>query len=105
MGVHGYHPSHISQKFNKRHYFYNYLLNLDAYSKIPKLYGMENITNKKVMYKLYMFQSRFVKLDEFGWFYMERIQTYAAVQFTSKEFQENLSVRGVRLLLVAPEHQ
>ena len=42
--------------------FSNYLLIFDAYSKIPKLYGMENITTAEVMDKLDMFQSRFVKL-------------------------------------------
>ena len=34
---------------------YNYLLIVDAYSKIPKLYGMENITTAEVMYKLDIF--------------------------------------------------
>ena len=46
--------------------FSNYLLIDDAYSKIPKLYGMENITTAEVMDKLDMFQSRFVKIDQFG---------------------------------------
>ena len=35
--------------------FSNYLLIFDAYSKIPKLYGMDNITNSEVMDKLDMF--------------------------------------------------
>ena len=43
--------------------FYNYLLMVDAYSKIPKLYGMENITNEEVMDKLDMFQAIFGKVD------------------------------------------
>ena len=42
--------------------FQNYLLTVDAYSKIPKLYGMENITTEEVMDKLDMFQSRLGKL-------------------------------------------
>ena len=42
------------------------------------------------MDKLYMFQARFVKIDEFGWWDMERIQTGAGTQFNSKEFQEGL---------------
>ena len=46
--------------------FKNYLLIVDAYSKIPKLYGMENITTAEVMVKLDMFQSRFGKIDQFG---------------------------------------
>ena len=45
----------------------NYLLIVDAYSKIPKLYGMEKITTEEVTDKLDMFQSRFGKIDEFGW--------------------------------------
>ena len=42
--------------------FSNYLLIVDAYSKIPELYGMENITTEEVMDKLDMFQSRFGKI-------------------------------------------
>ena len=52
----------------------NYLLIFDAYSKIPKLYGMENITTVEVMEKLDMFQSRFGKVDQFGWWDLEKIQ-------------------------------
>ena len=47
--------------------FKNYLLIVDAYSKIPKLYGLENITTAEVLDKLDMFQSRFGKIDQFGW--------------------------------------
>ena len=47
--------------------FSTYLLIVDAYSKISKLYGMENITTEEVMDKLDMFQARFLKVDEFGW--------------------------------------
>ena len=43
--------------------FSNYLLIVDAYSNIPKLYGMENITTKEVMDKLDIFQSRIEKID------------------------------------------
>ena len=39
----------------------NYLLIVDAYYKIPKLYGMEKITTEEVLDKLDMFQSRFGK--------------------------------------------
>ena len=41
----------------------NYLLIFDAYSKIPKLYGMESITTEEVMENFDMFQSRFGKMD------------------------------------------
>ena len=41
--------------------FSKYILIVDAYSKIPKLYGMEKITTEEVMDKLDMFQSIFGK--------------------------------------------
>ena len=47
--------------------FSNYLLIVDAYSKIPKRYGTEKITTEEVMDKLEIFQSRSGKIDEFGW--------------------------------------
>ena len=68
---------------------------MDAYSKLTKLYGMEKITTKEVMDKLDMFQERFGKVDEFGYWDMDIIQTYAGRQFISKEFQEGISVHGV----------
>ena len=45
----------------------NYLLIIDIYSKIPKLYGMDKLITKEVMDKLDMFQSSFGKIDKFGW--------------------------------------
>ena len=60
-------PSTASKRLTSDTTFSNYLLIVDAYSKIPKLYGMEKITTGKVMDKLDMFQSRFGKIDEFGW--------------------------------------
>ena len=85
--------------------FKNYLLIVDAYSKIPKFYGMENITTAEVLDKLDMFQSRFGKIDQFGWWDLERISADAGTQFTSTEFKEECHIRGVRLTLAAPEHQ
>ena len=84
--------------------FDNYLLIVDAYSKISKLYGMENITAEEVMDNIDMFQARFGKADEFFWWDMEIIQTESYMQFTFKGFQEGLSVRGVRLASSAPDH-
>ena len=81
--------------------FSNYLLIVDAYSKIPKLYGMENITPEKVMDKLDMFQSRFGKIDEFGWWDLEIISADVGTQFTSTEFKEECQICGVRLTLAA----
>ena len=87
----------------------NYLLIFDAYYKIPKLYGMDNITTKEVMDKLDMFQSRFGKIegkiDQFGWWDLERIPEDAGTQFTLTEFKYECQTRGVRLTLAAPEHQ
>ena len=46
--------------------FSNYIFIVDAYSKIPKLYGMDIIATEVVMDKLDMFQSRFGKIDKFS---------------------------------------
>ena len=83
----------------------NYLLIVDAYSKTPKHYGMENITTAEVMDKLDMFQTRFRKIDQFGWWDLERISSDAGTQFTSTEFKEECQTREVCLTLAAPEHQ
>ena len=40
------------------------------------------------MDKIDMFQAIFGKVDEFGWWDMEIIQTNVGTQFTSKEFQK-----------------
>ena len=85
--------------------FKNYLLIFDAYSKIPKLYGMENITTNEVLDKLDMFQSRLGKIDQFGWWDLERISEDAGTQFTSTEIKDECQTRGVCLTLAAPEHQ
>ena len=66
---------------------------------------MENITTEEVTDKLDMFQARFGKVDEFGWWYMERIQTDAGMQFKSKEFQQGLYIHEVRLEVAAPYNQ
>ena len=66
---------------------------------------MENITTAEVLDKLDMFQSRFGKIDQFGWWYLERISADAGTQFTSTEFKEECQIRGVRLTLAALKHQ
>ena len=66
---------------------------------------MQNITTEEVTYKLYMFQARFGKVDEFCWWDLERIKTDSGTQLTSKKFQEGISVLGVGLALVAPDNQ
>ena len=70
-----------------------------------KLYGMENITTAEVMDKLDMFQSRFGKIDQFGWWDLERISADVGTQFTSTEFKEECQTSIVCLTLAAPEHQ
>ena len=66
---------------------------------------MEIITTKEVMDKLYMFQARFEKIDEFGWWYLERISADAGTHFTSTELQDKCQTRGVWLTLADLEHQ
>ena len=68
--------------------FSNYVLIVDANSKIPKLYGVEKITTEEVMDKLDMFQSIFGKIDEFGWWDLEIISADAGKKFTLTEFKE-----------------
>ena len=63
---------------------------------------MEKNTNEEVMERLYTFQEIFGKIEEFGWWDLDRIQTDTEFWFTSKEFQEGLSVCGVHLTLAAP---
>ena len=60
----------------------NYLLIVDAYSKIQKSYGMKKITTEDVTDKLDMLQSKFGKIDQFGWWDLERISADAGTQFT-----------------------
>ena len=68
-----------SKRLTKETTFTHDLLIVDAYSKLPRLYGMETITTgtEEVMEKLNIFQARFGKVDEFGWWYLKWIQTNA----------------------------
>ena len=68
--------------------FSNFVLIVDAYSKIPNIYGIEKITTEEAMDKLDMLQSIFGKIDKFGWWYLERISADAGKQFTLTEFKE-----------------
>ena len=98
-------PSTAPKSLTSDTFFANYLLIVDAYSKIPKLYGMEKFTTEEVMDKLDMFQSRFGKIDQFGWWDLEIISADAGTQFTSTEFKDECQTGGVSLTLAAPEHQ
>ena len=66
---------------------------------------MDKITTEEVMDKLDMIQSRFGKIDEFGWWDIKRILADAGTQFNSTELQDACQTRGVNLMLAAPEHQ
>ena len=57
------------------------------------------------MDKLDMFQSRFGKIDGFGWWDLEIISADAGTQFTLTEFKEECQTCRVHLMLAAPEHQ
>ena len=98
-------PSTASKFLTSDTTFTNYLLIVDAYSKTPKLYGMEKITTEEVMDKLDMFQSRFEKMEKFGLWDLERISADAGTQFTSTEFKYEFQTCRVHLTLAAPEHQ
>ena len=98
-------PSTSTKSLTSDTTFSNYLLIVDAYSNIPKLYGMEKITTEEVMDKLDMFQSRFREIDQFGWWDLERISADAGTQFTSTDFKDECQTCRVCLTLAAPEHQ
>ena len=66
-------PSTAPKSLTSDTTFSNYILAVDSYSNIPKLYGIEKITTEAVMDKLDMFQSRFGKIDQFGWWDLEII--------------------------------
>ena len=54
---------------------------------------------------VYLSQSIFGEIDEFGWWYLEIISADAGTPFTSTEFKEEYQTRGVHLTLAAPAHQ
>ena len=98
-------PSTAPKSLTSEKTFSNYILIVYAYFKIPELYYMVKITTEEVMDKLDMFQSRFGKIDEFGWEYLVIISADAGTPFTSTEFKEECQTRGVHLILAALEHQ
>ena len=66
---------------------------------------MENVTTTEVMDKLDVLLSIFGKIDQFGWWDLERISADAGTQFTLTEFKEECQTCGVHLTLAAPEYQ
>ena len=49
-----------------------------------------------------MFQSRFVKIYEFGWWDLERISADLGKKFTSTKFKQECQTCGVHLTLAEP---
>ena len=45
------------------------------------------------------------KIDQFGWWDLEKISADVGTQFTLTDFKEEYQTRGVCLMLAAPEHQ
>ena len=66
---------------------------------------MEKITTEEVMHNLDIFLSRFGKIEEFGWWDLERISADAGTQFILTEFKEECQTCRVHLMLAAPSHQ
>ena len=60
-------PSTAPKRLTSDKTFSNYLFFVYAYSNIPELNGMEKIITEGIMDKMDIFQSRFGKIDEFGW--------------------------------------
>ena len=56
-------PSTAPKSLTSDTTFSNYILIVDAYSKIQKLYGMDKITTEEVMDKLNMFQYIFGEIN------------------------------------------
>ena len=56
------------------------------------------------MDKLDIFQSVSGKIDEFGYWYLERVSVDAGTQFNSTEFKQEFQFCGVHMTLAAPEH-
>ena len=66
---------------------------------------MEKIKTEEVMDKLDMLQSILGKIDEFGWWDLERISEDAGTLFTLTEFKQIFQTCRIHLMLAAPEHQ
>ena len=105
MGLHGHHAIFIFQELNKRHYICELPLNFGCLFQTSK-----TLWNGKHKYsvshgKARHFQDILGKVDKFGWWYLDQIQTDAGTHFTSNYFQEGLFVYGVRLTLEVLECQ
>ena len=66
---------------------------------------MDKYSSEEVMDNLDNSQSRFGKIDEFGWWDLEIISADAGTQFTSTAFKEECQTCGVHLALAALDHK
>ena len=57
------------------------------------------------MYKLDMIQSIYGRIDEFGWWDLQKNSADSGTKFISMEFQDKCQTHGVHLALAAQEHQ
>ena len=57
------------------------------------------------MDKIYIFKAVFGKVDEFGQYNKEIIQTESGTRFNSKDFHGGVYVHGLQLELAAPDQQ
>ena len=102
VGFNGHNTINSTKNLTSNTTCSNCFLIFGAYSKIPKLYGTDKISTDKVMDKLDVSQSRFGKIDKFGWWDLERISADAETQFISIELKEECQTRGFHLKLAAP---
>ena len=93
-------PKRLTSETN----FSNSLLNVDASSKTPKLYGMKIFNTEEMMDTLYLFKGRFGKIDKFGWRYFEIVSVDADTQFTFIEFQDKCQTCVVQLTLTSLDY-
>ena len=104
MGFHGHYTSHIIQNLTKDTYFANNISIVGEYSNIPN--SMEGEYNHWVIHV----QTRYVsgKICKNRLIFMVGYgenSNWRCHTFISKKFQEGISIRSVRLALVAPDHQ
>ena len=53
---------------------------------------MQRITTNEVMDNLDMFQARYGKIDEFGWWDLEKLSVDAGMYFASTEFLDEYQI-------------
>ena len=79
----------------------------EGFIPVASLYGVVGSSFsfiRSLIGRMDIFQSRFGKIDQFGWWDLERISADAGTQFTSTDFKEECQTRGVCLTLAETEH-